>query len=268
MAAALAIRMDEYLAHPPIVARRVWVVEPLAAIKASDASRMERIGEIGGADFLEGLRSRDGRAAPTPRRWLGGLPRDSLAALHRFIPASVLRPASVIRNTASILRLPAVTRCGVAVASPARTSATICSTVKPWATRMVCVQPSCGQSASNSSARRRSGLGRRERPALAGVEAMAQPIANGETGHHARQRAREAELGATNRHRSLRALCERAGLTPGKLAERLGVTPHTIQSWEKGERPVRKVWRFKLADALGCSVADVRQAEEVARSKR
>jgi DNA-binding XRE family transcriptional regulator len=66
----------------------------------------------------------------------------------------------------------------------------------------------------------------------------------------------------------LRALRERAGLTPGKLAERLGVTPHTIQSWKKGERQVRKVWRFKLADALGCSVADVRQAKDVARSKR
>jgi DNA-binding XRE family transcriptional regulator len=66
----------------------------------------------------------------------------------------------------------------------------------------------------------------------------------------------------------LRALRERAGLTPGKLAERLGVTPHTIQSWEKGERPVRKIWRFKLANALGCSVADVRQAEGVARNKR
>jgi DNA-binding XRE family transcriptional regulator len=132
---------------------------------------------------------------------------------------------------------------------------------------MVCVQPSCGQSASNSNARRRSGLGRRERPALAGVEAMTQPIANRETGHHARQRAREVELGATSRHRPLRALRERAGLTPGNLAE-LGVTPHTIQSWEKGERPVRKIWRFKLANALGCSVADVRQAEGVARNKR
>jgi DNA-binding XRE family transcriptional regulator len=75
-------------------------------------------------------------------------------------------------------------------------------------------------------------------------------------------------LGATNRHRSLRALRERAGLAPGKLAERLGVSPHTIQAWEKGERPVRKVWRFRLAEALGCSVADVRQAEDVARNKR
>jgi DNA-binding XRE family transcriptional regulator len=45
----------------------------------------------------------------------------------------------------------------------------------------------------------------------------------------------------------LRALRERAGLTPGKLAERLGVTPHTIQSWEKGERPVRKVWPMRSA---------------------
>jgi DNA-binding XRE family transcriptional regulator len=69
-------------------------------------------------------------------------------------------------------------------------------------------------------------------------------------------------------NRSLCALRECAGLTPGKLAERLGVTLHTIRSWEKGERAVQKPWRFKLADALGCSVADLRQAEDVARNKR
>jgi transcriptional regulator with XRE-family HTH domain len=89
-----------------------------------------------------------------------------------------------------------------------------------------------------------------------------------ENGHHAQLAGMRLNLGATNRHRSLRALRERAGLTPGRLAERLGVTHLTIQSWEKGERPVRKGWRFKLADALGCSVADVRQPEDVARGKR
>lgn len=36
--------------------------------------------------------------------------------------------------------------------------------------------------------------------------------------------------------RNLRRLRLRAGLTPGQLAERLGVTHHTIQAWERGER--------------------------------
>jgi transcriptional regulator with XRE-family HTH domain len=60
----------------------------------------------------------------------------------------------------------------------------------------------------------------------------------------------------------------RAGLTEQALAARLGVTCHAIQAWEKGERPVRRRWIFKLAEALGCSVVDLRQAESVARSKR
>jgi DNA-binding XRE family transcriptional regulator len=68
--------------------------------------------------------------------------------------------------------------------------------------------------------------------------------------------------------RSLRALRERRGLTQGQLAERLGVTHLTIRSWEKGERPMREQWRQKVAEALSCSVADVRQAEGVARGKR
>jgi transcriptional regulator with XRE-family HTH domain len=69
-------------------------------------------------------------------------------------------------------------------------------------------------------------------------------------------------------YRSLLALRERRGLTPGQIAERLGVTHHTIRAWEKGERAVRKDWRFKLANALGCSVRDLRKGEGVARSKR
>jgi transcriptional regulator with XRE-family HTH domain len=69
-------------------------------------------------------------------------------------------------------------------------------------------------------------------------------------------------------YRSLRALRERRGLTPGQLAERLGVSLHTIRSWEKGERAVRKDWRFKLADALSCSVTDLGKGEAVVRGKR
>jgi transcriptional regulator with XRE-family HTH domain len=57
-------------------------------------------------------------------------------------------------------------------------------------------------------------------------------------------------------------------LTPGQLAERLGVTHHAIQALEKGHRAVPKGFDFKLAEALGCSVSDLRQGESVARSKR
>jgi DNA-binding XRE family transcriptional regulator len=67
---------------------------------------------------------------------------------------------------------------------------------------------------------------------------------------------------------ALRDMRLRAGLTPGQLAERLGVTCHAIQAWERGERAVRKGWHFKLAEALGCSVSDLRQGESVARSRR
>lgn len=67
---------------------------------------------------------------------------------------------------------------------------------------------------------------------------------------------------------ALRDMRLRAGLTPGQLAERLGVTCHAIQALEKGQRAMRKGWDFKLAEALGCSVSDLREAESVARSKR
>ena len=68
--------------------------------------------------------------------------------------------------------------------------------------------------------------------------------------------------------KTLRHLRQRAGLTQGQLAERLGVTCHAIQALEKCQRAVRKGWDFKLAEALGCSVSDLREAESVARSKK
>jgi transcriptional regulator with XRE-family HTH domain len=67
---------------------------------------------------------------------------------------------------------------------------------------------------------------------------------------------------------ALRDMRLRAGLTPGQLAERLGVTCHAIQAFEKGQRVVRKGWDFKLAEALGCSITDLRRAESAARSRR
>ena len=65
-------------------------------------------------------------------------------------------------------------------------------------------------------------------------------------------RSRPSSEGKTLRHLRLRA-----GLTEQALAARLGVTCHAIQAWEKGQRTVRKGWDFKLAEALGCSVADL-----------
>jgi transcriptional regulator with XRE-family HTH domain len=66
----------------------------------------------------------------------------------------------------------------------------------------------------------------------------------------------------------LRQLRQRAGLTPGQLAERLGVTHHAIQALEKGHRAVPKRFDFKLAEALGCSVAELHRTERIARSRR
>jgi transcriptional regulator with XRE-family HTH domain len=77
-----------------------------------------------------------------------------------------------------------------------------------------------------------------------------------------------SSLGHHLQSKTLRHLRQRAGLTQGQLAERLGVTCHAIQALEKGQRAMRKGWDFKLAEALGCSVSDLREAESVARSKR
>jgi transcriptional regulator with XRE-family HTH domain len=59
--------------------------------------------------------------------------------------------------------------------------------------------------------------------------------------------------------KNLRQLRQRAGLTEQALAARLGVTCHTIQAWEKGQRAVREEWVSKLAAALDCEVAELRE---------
>lgn len=68
--------------------------------------------------------------------------------------------------------------------------------------------------------------------------------------------------------KNLRRLRLRAGLTQQQLAARIGVTHYTIQTWEKGQHAMRKAWLFKLADALDCSVAELRQSESLALSQR
>ena len=83
----------------------------------------------------------------------------SSALRHRLL--RVLRPVSVILIFAtSIVRPTIATRSAFVVASPAWTNSTICSAVKPRASRIASEQPS-GLEASSSSARRRSGLGPR-----------------------------------------------------------------------------------------------------------
>lgn len=58
--------------------------------------------------------------------------------------------------------------------------------------------------------------------------------------------------------KNLRFLRQRAGLSEQALADRLGVTCHAIQAWEKGQRAVRKEWVSKLAAALDCDAAELR----------
>src|SRR5262245_51751455 len=68
-------------------------------------------------------------------------------------PAGACRPASVIRNRTTLkVRPPATTRSFCAVASSARTSATIVLSEKPCARMTASVQPS-GEEASRASAR-------------------------------------------------------------------------------------------------------------------
>jgi transcriptional regulator with XRE-family HTH domain len=57
----------------------------------------------------------------------------------------------------------------------------------------------------------------------------------------------------------LRLRRQRAGLTEQALADRLGVTCHAIQAWEKGQRAVRKEWVSRLAAALDCEVNELRE---------
>jgi hypothetical protein len=96
---------------------------------------------------------------------------------HDFVALSARCPSSVIRSVPiSIVSWPARTRCGMAVARPERTSATICPVVKPWARSTCSLQPSLPHPASNSSARRRSGLGRRLRRRVVTIEITAPKI--------------------------------------------------------------------------------------------
>ncbi|MBN3893806.1 MAG: helix-turn-helix transcriptional regulator [Nostoc sp. NOS(2021)] len=67
------------------------------------------------------------------------------------------------------------------------------------------------------------------------------------------------------------SLREKVGLTQVQLAVLVGVTPNTIQNWEK-ENGLEQLERYlKLAEVFGCNVSDlveyVPAPEEEAKSK-
>ena len=53
------------------------------------------------------------------------------------------------------------------------------------------------------------------------------------------------------------SLREKAGLTQVQLAVLVGVTPNTIQNWEKDNGLVQLERYLKLAEVFGCNVSDL-----------
>lgn len=80
MAAALTIRMDDYLLSERVVALRCQVVKTLTAAQTGDASRMEGISEIRHADLLKGSSS-GGRLLGAPLHFSIALPGHETLAL-------------------------------------------------------------------------------------------------------------------------------------------------------------------------------------------
>lgn len=56
---------------------------------------------------------------------------------------------------------------------------------------------------------------------------------------------------------TIRELRERAGLTQLELANRLGVTPATVYTWERGKFDPRASQLRKLAREFGVSMDDI-----------
>ena len=104
-----------------------------------------------------------------PQPSLDGSQPSSVASIHLSMSSPVIafaqtqkRPPSHLRDAhaTSILREPATTRSAVAVASPARKSSTICSTVKPCAIISTSAQPSWA--VAQMAKRGERGIGERE----------------------------------------------------------------------------------------------------------
>lgn len=64
-----------------------------------------------------------------------------------------------------------------------------------------------------------------------------------------------------SRQSGLASLREASGLTQLQLAVLVGVTPNTIQGWEKHGLPHLRKYR-KLASILGCDLSDLDEAED------
>lgn len=56
-----------------------------------------------------------------------------------------------------------------------------------------------------------------------------------------------------------------AGLSQGQLAEKVGISPRTLQDYEQGRKPLEKaaaITVLTMARILGCTVADLIDPEE------
>lgn len=56
-----------------------------------------------------------------------------------------------------------------------------------------------------------------------------------------------------------------AGLTQPELAEKVGISPRTLQDYEQGRKPLEKaaaITVLTMARVLGCTVADLIDPEE------
>ncbi len=60
---------------------------------------------------------------------------------------------------------------------------------------------------------------------------------------------------------AIKRLRERAGLTQAQLAEKVGASQSAVALWETGARMPRADKLPKLAEVLGCSVADLFNTE-------
>lgn len=59
---------------------------------------------------------------------------------------------------------------------------------------------------------------------------------------------------------TLKEYRKRAGLTQPELADKVGISPRTLQDYEQGRKPLEKaaaITVLTVARILGCSVADL-----------
>lgn len=69
---------------------------------------------------------------------------------------------------------------------------------------------------------------------------------------------------------TLKEYRKRAGLTQPELADKVGISPRTLQDYEQGRKPLEKaaaITVLTMARILGCSVADLIDPEKPAGPK-